>query len=432
MKTIVPLNQSSNKFLLIVSVLLFSLNTQAQSGQSINPGLNFSADPVLIAGTGNQAGSIYKYKNVAPGLDAMVTIDSLVGGATVSTIDDNSGHNGGYVEGFQPQITSGPAAGISYAVFTIGFKMAGTNEDQRLDTVSLTALDIDGTKTLKEFDQVSLGSGATAWYMGSNPTISLTRMETGTFMAVNTDGVTRNGVDTSAKSNMFTITNTHVSSFTLKLGISNDHSTKTLRLFSIYMKGFNYPDMAVMPVTLQYFTANLNNSGAVNVDWTTATQSNVSHFVVQRSLDGRNFSDAGVVFPEGNSSSAVNYNFTDKTGSVKSNAIFYRLCSIDLDGRSQYSGIITVRMPNTIASGISIITYPNPSSNQLRVTIPAAWQNKNVTYELYNVYGQLSKSIEEQSSPATQTMNVRQLPTGMYILKVLCQGQSFMQKVIKF
>jgi hypothetical protein len=433
MKTIVPNNyRLINSLLLIVSVLLSSLSLQAQTGVTTNANLNFSANPVLIAGTDNHVGAKYKYQNVATGLDAILSIDSLVGGATINTIDDNTGKNGGYIEGLQPQITSGPSVGYSYAVFTISFKIAGTNVDQKLDTFSLTALDIDGTTTLKEFDQISMGAGATAWYMGSNPTISLTKVGVGTFMGINTDGITRNGVDTSVKSNMFTVTNINVSSFTAKLGISNDHSTKTLRLFSIYMKGFNYPEMAVLPITLQSFTTTLNNNNEVNVKWTTATQSNVSHFEVQRSIDGKNFSETGIVFSNGNSTNAVNYSLTDDISSVKANLIYYRLCAVDLDGKLQYSDIRTVRISQTAAQSISIVTYPNPAANELRVSIPSTWQNKKVTYELYNVYGQLTKKVDEGSSSQTETINISKLTTGMYIMKVICEDQSYIQKVIKF
>ncbi len=432
MKRNLHIKQLINGLLLIVTVLLSNFNLQAQTGVTVDTRLNFSNNPVLISGTNNKAGAKYKYANVAAGLDAIVSIDSIVGGATINTIDDNTGKNGGYVEGLQPQITSGPAVGYSYAVFTISLKTAGTNLDQTLDNVTLTALDIDGTSTLKEFDQISLGTGATAWYMGSNPTIALTGVGGGTFMGINADGVTRNGVDTSAKSNMFTITNTNISSFTAKLGILNDHSTKTLRLFSIYMKGFDYPDMLVMPVTLQSFTTTLNNNNEVNVKWTTATQNNVSHFVVQRSVDGKNFSEAGLVFSDGNSNNAINYSLTDKVTSLKANVIYYRLCTVDLDGKLQYSDTRMVRISGTSADQISVLTYPNPVANELRVTIPTSWQAKRVSYELYNVNGQLSKRVEEGSSTQTETINVSKLTTGMYIVKVICEGRSSIQKIVKY
>jgi hypothetical protein len=430
MKTIVPQKSKINVFLLIISALFSGFAVEAQTS-TIN--LDFSANPVLISGTARQVGAKYIYQNVAPTTDAIVTIDSLVNGATLNTIDDNTGKNGGYVEGFQPQITSGSNRGYSYVVFTIDFKLSGTSITQKLDSLSLTALDIDGTSTLKEFDQISLGSGATAWYKGSNPTISLTSVSSGTFSAINVDGKTQNGVDTSARSNMFTITNTNVSSFTVKMGMYNSHSTKTLRLFSIYTKGFAYPDMAVMPITLESFTTALNNKNTeVNVNWITATESNVSHFQVQRSIDGKNFTEAGIVFSDGNSTKPVNYNFTDNIGSVQANTVYYRLCTVDLDGRKQYSDIRMVRIFNGATQNLAVRTYPNPAVNELRVTIPSVWQEKSVSYVLYNSFGQISKRIDAGNSTQTTSIDVSSLSKGMYVLQVMCEGQSSQQKIIKF
>jgi hypothetical protein len=356
-----------------------------------------------------------------------------VGGATINTIDDNTGTNGGYIEGFQPQITSGPATGYSYAVFSFQFKITGTNINQKLDNVSLTALDIDGTSTLKEFDQISMGSGASATYNASVPTISLTPLLNGTFTAINADGITRPGIDTSAKSNMFTVTNDNTSSFTAKLGVFNTVAQQTLRLFSIYMNGFNYPNLKTLPVTFQSFSATLNNNNTdVNVNWITATQNNVSYFAIERSIDGKNFKDAGIVLSDGNYINGGNYNFSDNISSLQSNFIYYRICTVDLDGRLQYSDIRTVRISKTVAQNISILTYPNPVSSELRITIPSDWQNKKVSYQLFNVYGQLSTGIEEGNSSQTETINVSRLSRGMYVVKVICEGQSSQQKIIKF
>ena len=402
-------------------------------GASGGTNLNFSNDPILIAGTDKKAGAKYKYENIAPGTDAIVSIDSIVGGATINKVDDNTGANGGYAEGFQPQITSGPGIGSSYAVFSFQYKISGTNVNQKLDNVSLTALDIDGTSTLKEFDQISMGSGAAASFDGLVPTISLSFLLNGTFMAINTDGITRNGVDTSTRSNMFTVANNNTSSFTAKLGIFNTLPKQTLRLFSIYMKGFNYPNLRVMPVTLQSFSTTLNNNNTdVNVSWVTATQSNVSHFAVERSIDGKIFSKAGIVISYGNYKNGGNYNFTDNISSLQANLIYYRLCTVDLDGRVQYSDIRTVRISKTVAQNISILTYPNPVSNELRIAIPSNWQNKRVSYQLFNVYGQLSSGKEEENSRQTETINVSKLNRGVYIVRVICDGKSSQQKVIKF
>ncbi len=399
-------------------------------GGTSTSNLNFSAAPVLISGTDKKLGAQYKYESVAPGLDAIVKIDSVVGGAVVNTLDDNSG--AGYIEGFQPQITSGRIIGNSYVVFTFNFKITGTSVDNTLDTVSLTALDIDGNSTLKEFDQISLGAGATAAYVGANPSISLTNTSPGSFLGINADGIERSSVDTSAKQNMFTVTNTGISTFKVRLGIFNTKLSQDLRLFSVYMKGFSYPNLTVLPVKMESFTAMLDKDGKkVQLNWVTTNEINVNHFVVERSLDGTHFTNTGMVFSAGNSSQRVNYSFPDGIISVQANMIYYRLCTVDIDGRMQYSDVRIIRLTKQSNNDLSIFTYPNPVASELRITIPTSWQNKQVSYEIFNVRGQLSKRIVEKASSQTEAVNVSNLTDGMYVVKVSCEGQSVIQKIIK-
>ncbi|MEI2740432.1 MAG: hypothetical protein V9F01_16790 [Chitinophagaceae bacterium] len=47
------------------------------------------------------------------------------------------------------------------------------------------------------------------------------------------------------------------------------------------MKWFNYP--STLPVKLSSFSATLNNNSKVDLKWSTATETNLSHFVVERS-----------------------------------------------------------------------------------------------------------------------------------------------------
>ena len=81
--------------------------------------------------------------------------------------------------------------------------------------------------------------------------------------------------------------------------------------------------------------------------------------------------------------------------------------------------------------GIILTTYPNPVVNELKVTIPANWQNKKVVYELFNGNGQTAKKIETASSSQTETLNVSNLNNGLYFVKVTCEGQVATQKIVK-
>jgi hypothetical protein len=80
---------------------------------------------------------------------------------------------------------------------------------------------------------------------------------------------------------------------------------------------------------------------------------------------------------------------------------------------------------------ISILTYPNPVSTELRVTIPTNWQGKKVSYELLNSNGQVMLSNITVTGSQIESMNVNSLAPGFYIVKVSCNGETSHQKIIK-
>lgn len=198
-----------------------------------------------------------------------------------------------------------------------------------------------------------------------------------------------------------------------------------------YDKVISVATSSSLPVKLVSFTATLNNSNKADLKWTTASEINVSHFVVERSTDGANYNDAGVVFAYGNATDKTNYNFSDNVSSIQSGIVYYRLRSVDIDGKFQYSETRIIRISKTTDTNITIQAYPNPVINELRVSIPSTWQNKKVVYELYNANGQATKRMEAASSNQTETLNVNSLAPGFYLMKVTCDGESAQQKIVK-
>ncbi|HMU45502.1 MAG TPA: T9SS type A sorting domain-containing protein [Chitinophagaceae bacterium] len=397
---------------------------------STETSLNLSTNPVLIAGNDKQVGAQYKYEGVAPGIDAIVKIDSLKGGASIATIDDNSGS--GFREGFQPQIKSGSIVGQSYGVFTVSYRITGTATPHTLNSFSLTGLDIDGSSALKEFDEIGLGTGATASYIMSNPSILLTEVSPGTFRGINIDGKSVGGIDTSAKQYMFSVTNSNVSAFTIKIGMQTTQPSSETRLYSIYMKGFMYPQISTLPVKMESFTAVLSNDGnKVMLNWKTLSELNVSHFVVERSINGTDYKDIGVVFAAGNSMEQQAYSFDDNVINASDAILYYRLRTVDIDEKYMYSQIRLIKLSNNNPNIVSIITYPNPVRNDLQITIPASWQNRKVIYELFRADGQSIRRIERANSSQTETVTVSGLASGFYILRVSCELETSSRKIIK-
>ena len=411
---------------------MFTMLTAVASAQSVSGsnGLVFNNYSLITAsGTNLKAGAIYRFTNVSNNVNATVRIDSLVGGAVVNKIDDNT-TGLGYVNAFQPEIRIPSGTGEAYAVFTMTFYKQDNTSLQYLDSLSATAVDLDGNLRLKEFVEIGMGGGS-ASYMSTTLDISVLQLLLNKFRGENILGVERTGIDTAAWGNMFTVKKSNVASFTIKYGARMLAASATDRQFSLYMKGFNYPNQIILPVKLESFTAILNNNSTkVDLRWVTSYEKNVSHFVVEKSTDGKTYNDAGVVFAYGNSSEVMNYTFTDLVSTLE-NVIYYRLRSVDADGKFDYSATRIIRTAKQTENTVTILTYPNPVSSELRITIPNSWQGKKVTYELLNANSQVAKRTETGSGSQTETMNVSNLTPGLYVVRVSCGAETATQKIIK-
>jgi hypothetical protein len=185
-----------------------------------------------------------------------------------------------------------------------------------------------------------------------------------------------------------------------------------------------------LPVKLISFNAMLINN-KVDLKWVTASEKNASHFVIEKSTDGSNFSDIGVVFAYGNTNEQKSYEYTDNISTSNNAVIYYRLRQVDVDGKFDYSTVRIIRIGKQAENTITILTYPNPVSSELRVTVPNGWQGKKIVYELFTMNGQVSKRSETTNGGQTETINVSTLSTGIYIMKATCGDQIAQQKIVK-
>lgn len=430
MKTTLLLSAKQIKALVapVIFFLSFSASSQVITAPSITSGLNFD-NPYRLTTSDLTVGSAYLFTDVLPGVFAKVTIDSLVNGAKVNKIDDNSDGTG-YKSAFQPAVQSGGIIGKSYAVFSIKFLQSDTVTPAVLPVVNATPLDLDGSNTLKEFAQINMGSGIATSYLMASPDILVEPLSGVEVIGRNVLGVERTGIDTSALANMFTVANSNISSFTVKYGTITTNSSSATRQFSLYLKRFEYPGIT-LPVKLISFSAVLNSNNKVDLLWKTTAEVNLSHFMVEKSFDGTNYQDAGMVFSIGNTATDNNYKLTDNVAGVTSPVIYYRLRSVDNDGKFQLSETRIIRISKEGAANLTILTYPNPATSELRITVPATWQNKQVVYELFALNGQLVFKSISAAAGQTVSKNISSLQSGVYNLRVTCEGQMATQKIVK-
>jgi hypothetical protein len=93
-----------------------------------------------------------------------------------------------------------------------------------------------------------------------------------------------------------------------------------------------------VPLPVEYLSFNVYVRHIyVILDWTTATEMNNSHFVVERSVNGYSFEELTTVEGSGNSSVPIDYTATDEN--PLSRRMFYRLKQVDYNGQYTYSPI---------------------------------------------------------------------------------------------
>ncbi len=93
-----------------------------------------------------------------------------------------------------------------------------------------------------------------------------------------------------------------------------------------------------VPVELISFTGSCKNN-KINLNWSTATETNNYGFEIERSVDGNEFITRGFVKGSGTTTERHNYSFSEDALNGK---IYYRLKQIDFDGSYNYSELIEI------------------------------------------------------------------------------------------
>lgn len=195
--------------------------------------------------------------------------------------------------------------------------------------------------------------------------------------------------------------------------------------------GFVPNDYWLLPLKMLSFNATLENNKKVQLKWLTENETNLNHFEVERSTDGVNFQEIGMVFSQQSADGKGSYTYPDDISSITGSVIYYRLRSVDVDGKVSVSEVRVIKLTKHAANNINIAAYPNPAVNEIRVTVPSQWQNKPVTYEVISMNGQVVKKFISKTAGQTEAINLISLQSGTYIVKVGCEGEVATQKFVK-
>ena len=366
------------------------------------PSLTFHS-PVLISGTDGQAGAVYKFAEVAPGLDADITVSGIYGGATLFNIDDSAGI--GYYDAFQPYV--GAAANdSSYIDWRITFKKGGTEVDTMLGCLAITGVDVDGdASALKEFIEA-----ATPGSFSVDPFTNL---------SVSFDGVRSKAIspianvaliDTNHREAMFQMNFTNITTIDYRNGAITTGGAQ-VRQTCIYFKSF-FETYFLLPVRLLSFTAN-SSKQTVQLKWSATDESALKHYTIQRSEDGKTWKNIGNVKTLPNNT-INNYTLTDF--SEMGTRTYYRLMEVSVNGSVSYSSIVSVEQ------GAATASFTNNTIVTTNVQVKGIFE-KSAEYKvsIYSLNGNLVAQKNYSSRPGTNLMTV-DLPStsgsGIYFLSI--------------
>lgn len=177
-----------------------------------------------------------------------------------------------------------------------------------------------------------------------------------------------------------------------------------------------------LPVEMLEFFA-ICSSQNIEILWSTASETNSSHFTVEYSLDAVNWNYLGSVRAAGNSNSLLNYKFS----SNQKEAAYFRLIQVDFDGKEAIYGPIL--NPCKDVSKLLTKVYPNPFHQEINLIVDDA-QNEFFVIEIFDINGRIleRKEFSNQSHVVLSTQNYSE---GVYSLRLITRSKTEVFKLIK-
>ena len=185
----------------------------------------------------------------------------------------------------------------------------------------------------------------------------------------------------------------------------------------------------VLPLNLIQFKGK-NLVETILLDWTTANETQVNRFEIERSINGSVYEKIGSVMATGNSSTNKSYAFTDSKPLNTLN--YYRLKIIDNDGKYTYSNVIT--FTGNTAKGIIISNVkPNPFTESINLNI-VLQQSQLLTVQMIDMAGRVVLNRDVKGIKGTNDIRyngLADLSEGIYFIKIITPDAVWQQKVLK-
>lgn len=189
-----------------------------------------------------------------------------------------------------------------------------------------------------------------------------------------------------------------------------------------------YPELAPLPIQLVSFSGSLVNNKA-QVKWLVEENETGSHFEIEKSSDGKNFSSIGLVMTSDKVGSE-NYTYTETSELI--GEAYYRLKIVNKNNSISQSRIIVLKNQKAGKSN-SLAVMQNPVESMLAFNYTASKPGASMI-NIYNLSGikVFTTHLNAQAGLNSLSLSVgNKLSSGAYVLEVVNGADRSVTKIIK-
>lgn len=203
-------------------------------------------------------------------------------------------------------------------------------------------------------------------------------------------------------------------------------NTQQIWIESLARSYFPTYENPALPVNLVKFTAKAENNHIV-LSWKTASENGNSHFELERSEDGQNFTKIATVSGKATKGEMTNYSYID--ASYRSTVIYYRLKQVDFDGGFMYIGGMLAVKNYLDTKNYQLFLSKENTLNTVITTYKAGAS----TFKILDIWGRtlMKSEIFLESGLNKNVFDITGLPKGTYIGVLNNGGEEFIRKFVK-
>jgi endonuclease I len=180
------------------------------------------------------------------------------------------------------------------------------------------------------------------------------------------------------------------------------------------------PGLAALPVDIIYFGGKLTGD-KVMLEWTAENELNFDRYEIERSTNGTYYIKIGEV----KALNSRNYSFNDDANTLRGQRTYYRIKTVDKDGKFKYTDVFSLHIPlNTKFS-----VFPNPASSFIQLQLNSNVTG-NVNIQVTDMTGKVM--VQQTTKPNGNLIKVStaRLGNATYLIKLTYNGEQYIQKVI--